>query len=179
MRSSATVSTGRAKPAGRRPAGAGMSDGQDRAPDGGGSVQRAAAVRRKSRGGISGTAATTVWSYLTEFAIVGESRGRCSHAVQVASRRRQLQHSARHATPCPVRHSVFPGPARQDAGVTPRPHSLEIAVRSRGSLRLRGSLPRVSPKLGPSNGLNWGHGIEVHQGHAFGRSGPLHCTVTA
>jgi len=134
MRSSATVSTGRAKPAGRRPAGAGMSDGQDRAPDGGGSVQRAAAVRRKSRGGISGTAATTVWSYLTEFAIVGESRGRCSHAVQVASRRRQLQHSARHATPCPVRHSVFPGPARQDAGVTPRPHSLEIAVRSRGSL---------------------------------------------
>ena len=105
---SATASTGPAKPAGRRPAGAGMSDGQDRAPDGGGSVKRAAAVRRKSRGGISGTAATTVWGYLTDFPIVGESRGRCSHAVQVASRRRQLQHSARHAAPYPVRHSVFP-----------------------------------------------------------------------
>ena len=72
------------------------------------SAKLAAAVRRKSRGSISGTAATTVWGYLTEFPIVGNSRGRCSHAVQVASRRRQLQHSARHAAPCPVRHWVFP-----------------------------------------------------------------------
>ena len=91
-----------AKPAGRRPAGAGMSDGQDRAPDGGGSVKRAAAVRRKSRGGMSGTAATTVWGYPTEFAIVGESRGRCSHAVQVAKPTPPV------AAQRSVRHSVFP-----------------------------------------------------------------------
>ena len=149
MRSSATASTGPATPAGRRPVGSGMSDGQDRAPDGGGISQ--------ARGGRE---AQVSRQYIRD----GSNDG-LGLPDGVPDRRQQpgamlscrpgreptppvaAQRPARCALPRPS--LGVPGPARQDAGVTPRPHSLEIAVRSRGSLRLRGSLPRVSP--------NWGH----------------------
>ena len=51
-------------------------------------------------------------------------------------------------------------------------------IRGPVSCDLRGASPPES-RTGSSNGLNWGHGVAAHWGHAFGRSVPLHFTVTA
>ena len=45
--------------------------------------------------------------------------------------------------------------------------------------RLVGEIAPLTRELAPSNGGNWGHGVERTRAMLFGRSGPLHCTVTA
>jgi len=143
-----------------------MSDGQDRAPDGGGSVKRAAAVRRKSRGGISGTAATTVWGYLTDFPIVGESRG----DALMPSRSRA---DAASCSTAPGTLRLTPSVIRCSRSSSTRRWRDTPAALAGDRGPLKGIAPSArlssacSPQLGPSHGLNWGHAAETHWRHCF------------
>ena len=56
--------------------------------------------------------------------------------------------------------------------------SFPAVIRDPANCDLGGASP-LNRELRPSNRPNWGHAAEAHWGHAFGRSVPLHFTVTA